>query len=329
VSRQIIQPRDEAHWLELRSQDLTSTEIGALFGLSPYVTLYELWHRKKNQIVVKLEENERMKWGNLLQDAIAEGIAKEQGWTIRRMTEYIRGSDLRIGASFDFSIENTGTLPGVTHLKETPKLAPDQTDNEIFGKGLLEIKNVDSLIFKQNWLEGDDGKLEAPLHIEIQVQHQLLVSGRAYAYIGALVGGNNLVLLKRDRNTTICNKIKDKAKSFWESIENNTPPEPNFQTDSKFIASLYGFAEPGKYVDLAGDQDILHMAKQYKELGDQAKEAGIQREGIKAKILTLIGDAEKASGDLFSISAGMIGPTHIEYDRKGYRNFRISWRKKK
>ncbi|MCK5561232.1 MAG: YqaJ viral recombinase family protein, partial [Thermoplasmata archaeon] len=162
MARQIINPSNEKEWLELRTQDITSTEIGALFGISPYVTEYELWHRKKNQTIVDFEENERMKWGTLLQDSIAAGIAEEQGWQIRRMDEYIRGSELRLGSSFDFSIE------------------PDEANKD---KALLEIKNVDSLIFKQQWLKNEEtGKLEAPLHIEIQVQHQLLVSGRQYAY---------------------------------------------------------------------------------------------------------------------------------------------------
>ena len=252
-----------------------------------------------------IEENERMKWGNILQDAIAAGIAEEQGWKIRRMDEYIRGTDLHLGSSFDWSIED-----------EEP--------------GLLEIKNVDGLVFKQQWTENDQGFLEAPLHIEIQLQHQLLVSGRKYGYIGALIGGNRLELLKRVRNKTVLDKIKEKSKAFWESIEDNTPPEPNFQTDSEFIASLYGYAEPGKYKDLTGDEDILAFAELYKQYADQEKEAKAQKKGVKAKLLTIIGDAEKAGYEgLFSISAGLVGPTHIEYDREGYRNFRVNWKKQK
>ena len=306
MGRQIIQPANKEEWLQLRAENINSTEIGALFGLSPYVTEYELWHRKKNQQVVTIEENERMKWGNMLQDVIAAGIAEEQGWTIRRMDEYIRGSDLRVGASFDFSIEGENL-------------------------GLLEIKNVDGLQFKKGWIKNDDtGELEAPLHIELQLQHQLLVSGRQCGYIGALVGGNSLTLLKRERNQSVLQSIKEKAKKFWDSIEANTPPDPNFQTDAAFVSSLYGFSEPGKFMDLAGNAEVKAMAERYKELGDAASAGDKERKAIKAQLLTIIGDSEKAAGELFKISAKTLEPKYIEaYTKKGYRDFRINWSKAK
>ncbi len=300
-----INPKDKQAWLELRTQDITSTEIAALFGINPWVTEYELWHRKKNNLIVEIEENARMKWGLRLQDAIAAGVAEEQGWNIRRMDEYGRIPELRIGASFDFSIE---------------RLRPNDPD------GLLEIKNVDGLQFKKGWIV-DGENIESPPYIELQVQHQLLVSGRAYAYIGALIGGNNLVLIKREPSPKIHDAIKQKAAEFWKSIDENTPPAPNFETDSKFIASLYNYSEPGKIIDVAGDETIVKMAEEYKEAGDKIKVLDNMRDEIRAKILTVIGDAEKAMGGNFTVSAGMVGPAHIEYERKPYRSFKITFKK--
>ncbi len=114
-----ILPKNETHWLEMRAQDITSTEISALFGISPYMTLFETWHRHKGNIVSSFEENERSTWGLRLQDSIAKGIAEDEGWKIRRMDEYMRNEKLRAGSSFDFDIN---------------------------GKELLEIKNVDGRV---------------------------------------------------------------------------------------------------------------------------------------------------------------------------------------
>jgi len=63
-------PVDRNHWLELRRADVTSTEVGALFGISPYMTRFELWHQKRSSGVVDVEPSERMQWGTRLQDAI-------------------------------------------------------------------------------------------------------------------------------------------------------------------------------------------------------------------------------------------------------------------
>lgn len=311
-----INPTDKQHWLECRTKDITSTEISGLFGFSPYTTEFEIWHTKKSGAVVELEGNERMKWGVALQDAIAAEIAKEQGWVVRRMNEYIRRPVLRAGSSFDFSIE--GMIDGNTG---------EQTEHNHVG--LLEIKNVDSLAFRDGWKEDEYGNIEAPLHIEIQVQHQLMVSGRAFAYIGALVGGNHLVLIKRERNEMVIASIKQKITAFWATIESNTPPKPNFERDAKFISSLYGYSEPGKIMDVRGNESFLELAKEHKRLGDIAKDAETKREALKAQMLMVIGDAEKVEGGEFSISAGIIGECEVAYTRKAYRNFKPTWRKQK
>ena len=316
-----IHPKDKQEWLEARLQDITSTEVSALFGISPYLTEFELWYQKKEKNIVELDGNERMKWGNLLESAIANGIAKEQGWKIRPMKEYIREDSLRCGSSFDFCIEGPATNSQADIFIKKAGL----DSSKAWAKGILEIKNVDSLVFKNTWEDG-----EPPLHIQLQVQHQLLVSGFSYAYVGALIGGNNLHLIKQERNEKVIEGIKKRVAKFWESIDNNIPPEPNFSTDSEFIASLYGYAEPGKFKDLTEDEEAIKLIQEYKEVTDQAKIADKKKKELKAKLLTIIDDAEKAIGNGFSISAGLIAPTWVEaYERKGFRNFRVNFSKGK
>lgn len=295
-----IAPKDKQAWLKLRAKDITSTEAAALFGASPYMTKFELWHRKKEAEVVAITEGDRMKWGTRLQDAIAEGIAQDQGWKVRRMDEYMRDSELRIGASFDY---------------------------EIIPDGLLEIKNVDSLIFKDGWIVDEDKNIEAPPHIELQGQHQLLVSGRKHLVIGALVGGNRVVLLKREPDLAIHARIKEEVAKFWKSIADNKPPKPDFAKDAAFIAEINSYAEVGKTI--SAEDNVRLLADEYKEYGQAEKEAAAGKAACKAEILTLIGDAEKVKGDRFSISAGMVAGGHVEYDRKPFRTFRINWRKEK
>lgn len=310
MNREIILPTDEQHWLQLRAQDITSTDIAALFGISPYMTEFELWHRKKNASIVQLEQNDRMTWGTRLQDAIANGIAKDYALKIRKMTEYIRDPAFRIGSSFDFEFTTTN----------------DDGEDEV---GILEVKNVDSLAYKDGWIIDGDS-VEAPPHIEIQVQHQLLVSGHDHALIGALIGGNRVTLIKRTSDKEICEAIKAMVAKFWESIDANRPPAPDFRADAQFIAKMNGYAEPGKVLNAAGDTKIAGLARDYKEWGEKESSAKAEKQGIKAQILTLIEDAEKVVGDGFTISAGVRPPTLVEaYTREAYRDFRVYMKKDK
>lgn len=293
-----ITPKNEAEWLQMRTQDVTSTEASCLFDCSPYLTLFELWHRKKDGLVVGIEPSERMRWGTRLQDAIAAGIAEDNKWNIRRMSEYMRDADLRAGSSFDFAIGD---------------------------EGLLEIKNVDSLAFRDGWIVDGDA-IEAPPHIEIQVQHQLMVSGRKYAYIGALVGGNRLVLVKRDRDEEIIGAIRKKVVAFWKSIEAGQEPKPDLSKDAGFITKLYGYAEPGKVMDAKDDESLAIACDGYRKFGDEKRAAEAAQEQFKAEILRKIGDHEKVLGKNYTLSAGLVAEAEIKFTRKPYRSFKVSWK---
>ncbi len=301
---QSIVPKDKKEWLEMRTKVLTSTEIGAIFNISPYSTLYETWMRKKNQQYVELEPNQRMTWGLRLEKSIAEGVAEEKGFPIRKMEEFYFDLDTRLGCSLDYSIE-TDPL------------------------GILECKNVDSLNYKNEWVVDEKGDTQEPLHIAIQCQFQMLVTGRTFLWLAALVGGNNLVLIKRTQDLRVHEAIKHKVAEFWKSIDENCPPAPDFDQDADFIKSLFGYSEPGTVLDVKDNSRISLLAGNYKELGDQAKRIETEREAIKAELLTMLGTAEKAIGEGFSISAGMIGPCHVEYDRAGYRSFKVTFKKEK
>lgn len=312
MNRLTFRPESEADWLALRIQDLTSTDIPALFGLSPYSTAFELWHRKKSGEAVAFAENDRMKWGKRLEHTVAMGIADDMGWSIRPMKEYVRMPELRLGSSFDFRIMTDGSgVPG----NET-----DWPDDH-----LLEIKCVDWLAFRDGWAI-DEGFIEAPAHIEIQVQHQMLVSGLKRAYIGVMVGGNDIRVLERQADESVQRGILAAAKAFWAAIDANQPPSPVMPDDAATVIAMNQFAEPGKFFDGRGNADLATLLREYHQFGQVAKQADEDKQVRKAQILQMIGDAEKGVTDVGKFSAGLVGPTqtHVEYERAGYRNFRFS-----
>ena len=311
---EIINTTSEAHWLSLRKQDITSTESAALFGMSPYLTHYDLWHRKHSGNVPEFKTNERMKWGNRLESAIAHGIAEEQGWKVTPMKEYMRLPTSRIGSSFDFVITN---LDQPVHL---------------------EIKNVDFLAFRDGWIENDDGSVEAPEHIEMQVQHQMMVSGFKLAYIGAFIAGNRGVVIKRERDEEVIAAIRQRIADFWHSVEANQEPAPMMPDDAAAVIRLNQYAQPGKILDAGSDANIAALVAEYKRAAKEASDAADDKEVAKARLLEAIGDAEKVLLDGWTISASIQAetpPTTITAEmvgqsyggRKGFRNLRINARK--
>lgn len=311
---EIINTTSEAEWLDLRKRDVTSTESAALFGMSPYMTHFDLWHRKRSGMVPEFKTNERMKWGNRLESAIAHGIADEQGWKIAPMKEYFRLPASRIGSSFDFVI---------TSLDEPVH---------------LEIKNVDYLAFRDGWIEHDDGTIEAPEHIEMQVQHQMMVSGFKRAFIGAFIAGNRGVVIERERDEEVIAAIRAKIAAFWKTVDAGQEPSPVMPGDADVLIRLNQYAQPGKIVDAGTDANITALVEKYKHAAAAEKNAAEDKEAAKAELFAAIGDAEKVLLANWTISASMQAetpPTVITADmvgttyggRKGFRHLRINAKK--
>ena len=271
----IITPDNREHWLTLRTPNVNSTDTAALFNLHGYCTFYELWHYKNKSIAVDFQGNERTEWGLALQDSIAAKVANDKGWgSVRRMDEYMFLPEIKLGSSFDFAIGDDG---------------------------IMEVKNVDKFIFLDEWTKKEDGTYEAPLHIEIQVQTQLAVSNRKFAFIVALIGGNEAIIIRRDRDESVISAILEKTKWFWQTIADKKEPTPDFAKDAEFIAKLYGYAEPEKVME--GGDHIKALATEYKKVSEEIKPLEEKKDALKAQMLIAIKDAEKCLGDGFTISA--------------------------
>lgn len=291
MNRESITPESRAHWLQLRRQDITSTEVSALFGCNPYMTAFELWHVKRGMLDPEFKESERMAWGLKLERTIAETLCERQGWhSPTKFDDYMRLPEHRLGSSFDYAV----------------------------GSAILECKNVDGFVYRNDWTED-----QAPPHIEMQVQHQLLVSGADTCHIAALVGGNQLIHLERKADVEVHKQILIKVRDFW-AAEN--PPPADLERDVDTIGRLCSFAQPGATFECDGGP-LHELVQDYLSAKEQAKQATKQVDQLKAQILMRVGEAEKVKGPGWTISAALVGPAEISYTRKGYRNFRVMVKK--
>src|SRR5258708_1917493 len=237
-----------------------------------------------------------MKWGSRLQKAIAEGIAEDHAWALEDLDlQYAYDDKAGLGSSFDYKIT-------------------ENRDGDMV-PGLLEIKNVDSLAFKEGWLiEGEN--VEAPPHIEFQIQQQLLLSGAAYLYLGALVGGNKPCVVKREPDVAVQKAILQKAAEFWKSIKEGIEPKPDFKKDAEFISQLYSRSIKGKVLDKIENAEWLPLVVKYHDFGAKVKDLELEQMAIKAELLVKTGDYEKVRVEKCSISAWMVAESQIEYVMK-------------
>lgn len=315
MNRETLVPTSEAQWLDWRRQDLTSTEAAALFGASPYATAFELHHRKAGTLPeAEFTTNDRMKWGNRLEGAIALGIAEDYGLIVEPFKCYMRIPELRMGSSFDFKI--VGIADG---------FIGDQTARSMFlthGPGVMEIKNVDGLAFRRSWLEDGD-TIEAPPHIEFQAAHQLYVADLKWAMIAPLVGGNTPKVILRERDETVCQAIVQQVREFWARIESDTPPEPDYTKDADTIGRLY-VDNDGSARDLSDNFRLIQLCQEYKKAAVDEKAARDRKAAAKAEILTIIEATKSVTTTGYKISAGTNKEVFKAFDREAGERWTIT-----
>lgn len=307
-------PATREEWLKLRHNYVSSTESAALFGMSPYITAFELALQKSDKLESNFEGNERTAWGIRLQDAIAKGIGEDYGVIVRPQAAYAVHPDARMGASFDYEVVGC----------DYEALVSDPTLRQMFekhGPGVLEIKNVDSLVYKNDWSE------DAPDHIEIQVQHQLECIRYSWAVIGVLVGGNRGQILIRERDEKAGRAIRSKILKFWADLSEGKMPPVTMPEDAEILIRLYSYGEPGKVYDGSEDVELAELCASYAEQGEIAKIAEEARQVAKAKILQRITTHEKAVMPGFSVSTWMVAEAPLSFTREAFRGFRVSKRK--
>jgi predicted phage-related endonuclease len=280
------------------------------------MTGFELAITKESKDPTEFEASERAEWGLRLEHAVAKAICQDYGVKGRRLTAYATNERAGMGASFDYEI--VGINEDISSVE-----CKDLSLRDLYkamGPGVLEIKCVDNLIYRNEWV--DD---EAPPHIEIQVQHQLHCIERDWAAIGVLVGGNRFELLTRERDEEVGKAIEGKCIKFWKDLKAGKRPPPELPQDADVIRRLYAYAEPGKVLDAQDKPEIIDLCAEYTNAARVAKDAEARKKTAQAKLLQLIVDAEKVLVPGFSVSAGVVAETLVPaYTRKGYRNLRIT-----
>jgi predicted phage-related endonuclease len=282
----------KAHWHELRSKVVGSSEIAALFDASQYLTKFELWHRKKGTLAADFQDDERKFWGRKLEPAIAAGIAEQRGWKLIKPEGYYPHP----------TIGGMGCTPDFFCLD--PKR----------GLGVLEVKNVDYLQFRQHWTGS-----EPPLAYILQLQDQLACTGLQWGCIGALVAGNAPEVFVYDRHEQAIARIEEAVTAFWKSIEDGVEP-PVVSKDYEIMRELYPRAARSE-IDLSADNELPSLCADALMAQQQRIAAEKREKQIKTEIMNRLKDAEAARCSGFFIRYPEI-VSHIEAKEAHTRSYR-------
>ena len=186
-------------WLEVRRTGIGSSDAATAVGLNPYQSQLELWMHKTGKAdllpaIDPSDDTSPMFWGTLLEPIVAAHYTKRTGNKVRRVNAVLQ------------------------HPKYPWMLA--NVDREVVGSKdvqLLECKTA-GIHGARLWKDG------VPEYVQLQVMHQLAVTGYRAADVAVLIGGQELRIFRIERDEALIARLIEMEHAFWQSVESHTPP---------------------------------------------------------------------------------------------------------
>lgn len=259
-------------WLALRRQDVTASVAAALFGIDPYKSRWQLWHEKAGRIEESAEETDAMLRGKLLEDDALQVLSMEKpGWRIWQPNVYLRDPAARLGATPDAFA----------------------ADPERPGFGVVQVKSVSPRAFRDRWHD-EDGEPEPPLYVVVQTILEAHLAQAQWAAVLALIIDNGIRVRLFDVpiHAGIIKRVREETAKFWESIEANDPPPPDYGRDGSLLTGLYA-DDNGREIDLSGDNMLPALLEEREQINARLKADRARLEAINAEIIDKLGEHER------------------------------------
>ena len=255
-------------WLAVRRTGIGGSDAAAAVGLNPYMSALELWLDKtgRGEGLPGPDRNDTTSptyWGTLLEPIVAASYTKQTGNRVRRVNAVLRHP----------------TIPWL--------LA--NIDREVIGARdvqILECKTAGEHGARL-WRDG------VPAYVELQVQHQLAVTGKTAAHVAVLLCGQALEVFRVERDDALIARLIELEERFWRYVESDTPP-PADGSESADRALRHLYPGSGGMVDFTDDRRLSSVFADLVAVRMQIEAQQAIEAQLKQTIQQAMGEATRA-----------------------------------
>ncbi len=302
---------EREQWLEVRKQGIGSSDAAAAVGLCPYKSQLELWMEKTGRAVRGEEpgQDSPMYWGTLLEPLVAAAYTERTERKVRRVNAVLQHP------TYSFMLANI--------------------DREVVGVPdvqILECKTAGEF-GSRLWRDG------VPEYVQLQVQHQLAVTGKQAADVAVLLCGQKLEVHRIERDEEVISRLIVLEARFWEHVTQDTPPPADgSESAARALRSLYTGNDTS--IDFNDDAELSATFDGLVLLRDEIAQMDKRAELMRQQLEQSMGDASRAlfptgeityrrSKDGTSVDLKSLAEAHPDLvaeftvERPGSRRFRI------
>lgn len=204
-------------WLNVRNGGIGSSDAAAAIGLSPYKSPSALWLEKTGRKAPDdLSQSEAVFWGTTLEPVLAKVYAERTGNKVRRINAVLQHPE------HPFMLANL--------------------DRAIGADGVLEIKTAGhhSAVFWEDSI---------PEAYQCQVLHQLAVTGKVWADVAVLIGGQDFRIYRIERDDEKVSALIEREAQFWQTVMTDTAPDPDGSESSGNVLTWMYPRDTGETID--------------------------------------------------------------------------------
>lgn len=244
-------------WLAARNTGIGGSDLAGIIGTSPFTTPYQVWADKTGRAHPE-PDNERMRWGRLLEDTVAKEWAAHAGVTVRKVGMVADRHHPHRVASLDRVVIAPGTLTAtdIVEVKTTSSRAADLADTELADRYLLQA----------TWYLG--------------------ITGLHHAWLPVLVGGQHLRTLHITFDDTLYAALCADADRFWADHVLTDQPPPVEPADNTAMSTHLPAEPSAPPVDLPE-----HLVEQLHTIRAEQDRLTTDRDRVEAQIKELLGPA--------------------------------------
>ncbi|KVN53097.1 YqaJ viral recombinase family protein [Burkholderia anthina] len=263
-------------WLAVRRTGIGGSDAAAAVGLNPYMSPLELWLDKTGRAdgLPRPDPDDTRSptyWGTLLEPIVAASYTKQTGNRVRRVNAVLRHPTI------PFMLANL--------------------DREVVGVPdvqILECKTAGESGARL-WREG------VPEYVQLQVQHQLAVTGKSAADVAVLICGQTLEVHRIERDDSLIARLIELEARFWWFVESDTPP-PADGSESADRALRHLYPGNGETVDFSDDPRLSSVFADLVAVRAEIETRQQLEAQFKQAIQEAMGDATRALFETGSVS---------------------------
>lgn len=251
-------------WDDLRSRGLGGSEIAAVVGLSPWVSRFALWHRKRGTLG-KQTVNTGMDWGHRLEGVVCDAWAELHPEYVTQEAGTFRHED------------RAWQLANVDRLLWEPRRKKPS--------GLLEVKTA----HQYDAHEWGHGPEDIPPYYRCQVLWYMDVLGVPEAHLAVLIGGSDFREYLIPYAADEAEWLREQGREFWQTVLDGIPPDLD-GSDATYQAVRELHPEiNGEDVEIPGElyADYACTKKAFEDAKSAHQEA-------KSRVLDAMGEAKRA-----------------------------------